>query len=1567
MQKLAEICVRRPVFATMLVMALTVVGAASFFKLGVDRYPRIETPVVSVSTSNPGATPESIETEVTDRVEAAVNTVAGIDELRSTSSEGSSRVTITFDLSKNPDIAAQEVRAKVDPVIRNLPETADPPVVQKQDPDSTPIILFSVSAPMSSVELTTFIEQNIQKRIESISGVGEVVLYGARRREVQVKIDPDRLNAYALSTTDVATALRAQNLELPGGRLEQGERELSVRTVGRLTRPQDFEDLVVATRGNSPIRIRDIGTVEDTGATPTSVSMLNGKPAVSIAIRKQSGVNTVALADAIRARMAEIKATLPPTFDVRLIRDDSEFIRASLHAIEEHLVLGGILAAIIVLLFLRSFRSTLIAAIAIPASIIGAFSLMAALDFTLNQMTMLALTLMVGIVIDDAIVVLENIYRFVEEKGMSPFQAAIEGTREIGLAVMATTMALLAVFVPVGFLGGIIGRFMSSFGLTAAAAIAISLIVSFTLTPMLAARWIKPTSDEHKATDESRRGFYRHIDGVYTRLLEASLAHRWVIVTACLIVISSLYPLFRMSGVNFTPDEDESRIQITTRLPVGSSLAATQSLLDRIARDAREKLPGVSDTLAITGFGGGGGGSNSGVVFARLRPIDERDVSQQELVVRARKLTQQYRQSARIAVQGSSGIQVVSGRGAAIQYALVGPDLQKLDEFTEKAVALLDKEKTLVDVDRSYLPGRPELRIDIDRKRAADLGIRVQDVSQTVNALVAGQNVTTFNAAADQYDVVLKAQDSFRRTPDSIASATVRTSSGQLVQLRNLVTFDEGSGPASIDRLNRQRQITVTANPAPGFSQAEGQAALEQVFESLDMPPGLLARDERPVQGAGTRRVLLRHRVPAVVHLHVHGARRAVRVVPPPGHDPADAADRRAVRPVLVADLRPDPEHLFRARRAAAVRHRQEERDPPDRPHDRPAGEGLRAAYGDHPGQSRSAAAHPDDDAGAGRRHDAALHRIGAGRRDEPLDRAARRGRAVVLPAADAARRAGVLLALRRRGRIAGVGPDRPALDCGDRRVRAGRRARDRALAAGTRGSGPVMRRLLMAAAMAAACLAPVAAQVQAEPAALVTLPPRVGVAGPTRALSLEDAIRMSLEQNNAISIARLERSSALEGIRAAQGIFDPHLTPAATYQNTTTASVSSISGGTNGRLQQRQFAGSLGFDGRTPWAGGRFSADFTSSRLVSSNQFARLNPQFPSALAASYVQPLFRGRTIDAERRQILLARSTGGPVDRRDVAGHHRSAHAGGAGVLEPGVLHAQPRGAGAGPLPGTGPGDQQRTPVARRHARADRRRRGADAGRQLPPGRRLGAAGRHGGREPAEDAHRAGPLGRPLEPADRADRAARPAGPDARRRRSYTPGAGTTAGAGRARNLARRKRHQSRVLRRPGEAAVRSRRQLHALGSRRRRAHGHQPDRRDDVNGAGVPRRQLCDVAEQSLRGAVSHRGRAAPGGSPAPQHHGAREPGAHGHRGNPDSAAAAATGAGDRGRRPQRAPGGPVVAAAARRGVVGAAQRARAVPKASAAGSNPDSARCFWSCSDRQPSSPPRRRSCGRAPI
>lgn len=838
MQQLAELCVRRPVLATMLVAALTVVGGICFFLLGVDRYPRIETPVVSVTTTNRGATPESVETEITDRIEAAVNTVAGIDQLRSTSSEGRSRVTITFDLSKDPDVAAQEVRSKVDPVIRNLPATADPPVVQKQDPDSQPIMLFSISAPMPVVELTTYVEQNIQKRLESVSGVGEVLLYGARRRQIQIKVDPDRLGAFALSTTDVATALRAQNLELPGGRIEEGMRDLSVRTLGRLARPTDFEELIVANRNGYAVRIKDIAEVVDGGEPPNSVSSLNGRPAVSIAIRKQTGVNTVALASAIKTRMAEVAETLPPNFELRLTRDDSEFIDAALHAIQEHLIVGGFLAALIVFVFLRNFRSTIIAGIAIPTSIIGAFAAMFVLDFTLNQMTMLALTLMVGVVIDDAIVVLENIYRFVEEKGLPPMEAAIEGTREIGPAVLATTLSLLAIFLPVSFMGGMVGRFVSSFGLTAAAAITISLLVSFTLTPMMVSRWITPpVAPEAGGASASRRGFYHYIDRFYTNMLHWSMAHRAVIVVVCALVVLSTIPLFRASGVNFVPDEDESRFQITVRLPVGTSLAATQTLLDQMAREIRQTLPGVTDTLAIAGFGGSGR-SNGGNIFVRLTPIGEREWSQQAIAAQARNLVDPYRDRAIISVRGSGGGIPGVGGGGGIRYALVGPDLARLDEYTTEALGRLENHPLVLDPDSSVLPGLPELRLAIDRQRAGDLDIPVETVSQTVNVLMAGQEVTTFNAASDQYDVVLMAEDAFRRTPDTLAAATVRTASGELVPLRSLVTFEQGDSPSSVDRLNRQRQISVSANWSDDSSQAEAQQVIEDTFAGLDMAPG---------------------------------------------------------------------------------------------------------------------------------------------------------------------------------------------------------------------------------------------------------------------------------------------------------------------------------------------------------------------------------------------------------------------------------------------------------------------------------------------------------------------------------------------------------------------------------------------------------------------------------------------------------------------------------------------------------------------------------------------------------
>src|SRR5437868_6275229 len=534
MQWLAEICVKRPVFATMLVMSLVVVGAFSFLSLGVDLFPKIDFPTITVTVANPGASPQEIETEITDKVEEAVNTISGIDELRSTSIEGVSQVFVQFVLEKDVNVAAQEVENRVQTVIPHLPQTAKQPTVQKLDTDAAPVLRISISAPRSLREVTDIAKHKVKERIEAVNGVGQITVIGGQERQINVWVDPDKMRSYNVTPAEVSSALKIQNMEFPSGRLDEGQKETAVRTVGKIQKPQEFDNVVVATRGGYQVKVKDLGYTEDGGEDIRSEARLNGQPAVTLIVSKQSGQNTVAVAREIKARLKDIEATLPKGYQMRVIGDNSIFIENSLRSIEEHLVLGSILASIVVFLFLWSFRSTFIAAMAIPTSIISTFALVYAMGYTLNQITMLALTLMVGIVIDDAIVVLENIFRFVEEKGMNPFQAAIEATREIGPAVMATTLSLMAVFVPIGFMQGIVGKFMSSFGLTASFAVGVSLIVSFTLTPMLAARLIKRKEDapvkpkeeirgdgmieQRVESDTKYTGWFRYVDGVYTWL-----------------------------------------------------------------------------------------------------------------------------------------------------------------------------------------------------------------------------------------------------------------------------------------------------------------------------------------------------------------------------------------------------------------------------------------------------------------------------------------------------------------------------------------------------------------------------------------------------------------------------------------------------------------------------------------------------------------------------------------------------------------------------------------------------------------------------------------------------------------------------------------------------------------------------------------------------------------------------------------------------------------------------------------------------------------------------------------
>ena len=566
MQKLAEICIRRPVFAAMIVLSLVVVGAASYFKLGVDRFPSVDLPTVGVRTNLPGASPEEMETLVSQPIEEVVNTVDGIDNLRSVSGQGNSIVIATFALNRDIDTAAQDVRDRVATVVRDLPPDTRPPVVSKFNNDSTPVLTVALSGQRSIRELTQYADKTVRVQLERAGGVGEVNIVGGSQRAINVWIDSQRLAAYKIPITAVRNALQRQNSDVPGGNVETGQRELVLRTLGRYTDPREMEDLVVANINGAPIKIRDIGRVEDGTKEQRSVARLNGVPTVTLEIRRQSGANTVEVIHNVKTELAKVAPQLPPDIKLEVIRDQERYIDAALHEITRHLVLGSILASLVVLLFMRSWRSTLIAAIAIPCSVVSTFAMMRALNFTLNSVTMLALVLMVGVVIDDAIVVLENIFRFVEEKRITPMRAAKEATTDIGLAVMATTFSLVVIFLPVSFMSSISGRFLFQFGITAAVAVLVSLLVSFTLTPMMSARLLRAqdaaaghsSSHAHAhhdtvSTASSRRGFYAFIDRSYTWLLRLAMRRRIVVAVIAIAVALSSIPLYGVVKQEYIP------------------------------------------------------------------------------------------------------------------------------------------------------------------------------------------------------------------------------------------------------------------------------------------------------------------------------------------------------------------------------------------------------------------------------------------------------------------------------------------------------------------------------------------------------------------------------------------------------------------------------------------------------------------------------------------------------------------------------------------------------------------------------------------------------------------------------------------------------------------------------------------------------------------------------------------------------------------------------------------------------------------------------------------------------
>ena len=859
MKSLAAICIERPVFAAMIVLTLVVIGGASFLRLGVDRLPKVDLPQVNVRTFLPGAAVEEVETQISEVLEEAINTVEGITEIRSTSGPGISQVQVVFALDRDIEAAAQDVRDRVAAVVGNLPRDVKPPVVFKFNNDSSPVLTLSLAGNLSIRELTEIADKIAKPRLERSSGVGDVQIVGGLSRAINIEVSAERLAAYHLSLGDVQSALARQNADVPGGNVTGPTREQVLRTLGKVTDPEAFNDLVIKTVNGAPLRIRDIGVAQDGTKEQRSLARLDGVPTVVLEVRKQSDANAVAVIDAVKANLVSVGRLLPPGVRIDVARDQSRYINEALSEINLHLILGSILASLVVFLFMRNWRATIIAAVAIPCSVISTFGMMAALDFTLNSVTMLALVLMVGIVIDDAIVVLENIFRWVEEKHLPPFEAARQATAEIALPVMATTACLVVIFIPVSFMSSISGRFLYQFGLTAAVAISVSLIVSFTLTPMMSARLLlRQAGAGGHAHAASRKGLYRRVDAVYGATLGWGLRHPRAITLLALIVIASGYPLYRLVQQEFfVGNVDEGEFEVGINAGEGASMGAMDELVRAIDADLRE-VRGVQTVLMTTG-GGFLSAVNFAQAYVRLVPHEERifslprllrdtarlrpmeafrgNFSQRDVMQDVRRRMRKYReiQSNVRNVQAFS----IGGGNAELEFAIRGPDLLTLGTYAE-ALRKRAPDIGVVDASITLQLDKPELRAQIDHDRAADLGVSTQDIATALRLMVGGdQEVSRFRdpLVNEDYDVQLRLSEADRSDPSTIGRLYVPRTNGDLVRLDSVVRLVEGVSPSRIDRLDRQRQVALRAGVAPGFALADRLEAVRQEAAKLQMAP----------------------------------------------------------------------------------------------------------------------------------------------------------------------------------------------------------------------------------------------------------------------------------------------------------------------------------------------------------------------------------------------------------------------------------------------------------------------------------------------------------------------------------------------------------------------------------------------------------------------------------------------------------------------------------------------------------------------------------------------------------
>ncbi len=826
---LSELCVRRPVFATMLVMTLVVLGIFSFRDLGVDLFPKADPATVTVTLLLPGASPDEVETSIVEPTEEALSSISGIDEMTSTIREGSAQVTIKFVLERELDDAASDVREKVARAMRYLPPQVLPPIIEKADPDSFPVYTLVLSADdMSLRTLTEVADKQVSRALQTVDGVGEVTLSGGRAREVHITMDVEKLNAYGLTVDQVQQAVQSENVEIPGGKLEQGKAELLLRTLGRIRAVDQFANIVIANVNGTPIKVSDIGTVEDTFQKPDSGAWLDGRQGVVLDIRRQSGQNTIKVIEAVKKKLAQIRPTLPKAIRIAVVRDDSRFIYDSIASLEEHLFWGSLFASIVVLFFIRNLRAVVIASLAIPASIVATFTLMRGMDFTLNNMTLLGLTLAVGIVIDDAIVVLENIFRYVEEKGCTPFQAAIDGTREVTLAVMATTLSLVVIFLPVAFMTGYTRRFINPFGWTMAFSIMVSMVVSFTLTPMLSSRLLTGGGPGGHKTKESR--FFRRLDDGYTAALRWSLARPWLIVGVAALVFLTTFPLNRMVGRSFIPNEDQGEFTVVVDGPEGTSLEGMTEIVLGLSREILA-VPGVLHVVPTVQER-----PNHSHMQVTLKDRADRAQSQEQIATRVRALLAEHPAYKPTVIEPSALGGGEQG-GFPISVNLLGPDLNKLADY---ALRLLDRAQalpSLADSKTTVNISNPEIEVAVDRQRAADLGVKISDVANALRLMVAGEDeISTYREGTEQYPVKMWVLENQRRDMATIGKLTVPSARGP-VRIDNIAELRRGLGPTIIQRFNRQFQIMFMASLKPGVALDLASRQVDDTIRKLGMAP----------------------------------------------------------------------------------------------------------------------------------------------------------------------------------------------------------------------------------------------------------------------------------------------------------------------------------------------------------------------------------------------------------------------------------------------------------------------------------------------------------------------------------------------------------------------------------------------------------------------------------------------------------------------------------------------------------------------------------------------------------